>query len=117
MGKGSGRRLTNQKSRFRLPGEIIETCRSDDHAFERERYWIATLMPTANISPGGVGGRVRPKPKPRRFQWEIDIERAGMRRYIARVLISKLYDGNCEKYGVSKTDLVRIREVANGPRC
>lgn len=117
VGKGSGSRLANQKRVFALPGEIIEECRSDDHAFEREIHWIKTLMPTDNKNVGGLGGRVRPRRKPRLTKEYREIEAMGSRRYAARFLLTKLSEVNCEHWGVSKVGLDRIREVANGPRC
>lgn len=117
VGKGSGRRLTNQKRRFRCDGEIIERCRSDDHAFDRERHWIKQLMPTENRSAGGYGGRCRPARKPRLPKEIRSIEQVGTRRAAARFLLTRLNEANCSRHGVSKVDLVRLREVANGPRC
>lgn len=125
VGKGSGRRLAAQKRKFRCSGEIIEECKSDDHAFEREKHWIAELRPTENMLPGGNGGRVRPKPLSaaakraiREFQkFEAELSEVGPRRYVARFLTRKLAEFNCEAFGVSKLDLNRLRAVANGPRC
>jgi hypothetical protein len=117
VGKGSGRRLSNQKLSFRLDGEILEHCRSDDHAFERERHWISLLMPSENKNPGGFGGRVRPRRAPRLPKEYRDIEAVGSRRYVARFLLTKLNERNCGRFGLSKIGLDRIREVANGPRC
>lgn len=119
IGKGSGTRLQDQKRRFGCDGEIIETCKSDDHAFERERYWIKTLMPTANISPGGNGGRVKPRRKTRVYidSVEREIEKVGSRRYCARLILSKVNEQVKIRLGLSNLDLNRLREVANGPRC
>ena len=41
----------------------------------------------------------------------------GQRRYAARFLLTRLNEANCGRYGVSKVDVVRLREVANGPWC
>lgn len=116
VGKGSGRRLANQTRRFGLPGEIIERCNSDDHAFEREIFWIAELRPTENRAPGGGGGRVRPKPISRdekRFIKDLaEVERIGTRRYAARMLLRFDTSGHLDP---SKLDA--IRRVANGPWC
>lgn len=116
VGKGSGRRLQAQQRNFRLPGEVIETCKSDDHAFERERHWIAALNPTDNISPGGNGGRCRPKPRKRETKFERELRQVGSRRYVARFLMTRINERNCERLGLSKVDLNRLRAVANGPR-
>lgn len=116
IGKGSGRRLANQKRKFSLAGEILEECRSDDHAFEREVYWIKQLRPTANKLAGGYGGRVKPKPLSRdekKFFRELEeIERVGSRRYAARMLLRFDTRGHIDP---SKLDA--IRQVANVPRC
>jgi hypothetical protein len=117
VGKGTNRRLQHQIRKFGCPGEIIEICKSDDHAFERERFWIAMLKPTDNILAGGNGGRARARRKPKTNKDMREIHRIGSRKYAAQVLIRKLYEGNCEQYGVSKVALNRLREVANGPRC
>jgi hypothetical protein len=104
VGKGSGTRLRIQIGRFGLPGEIIESCRSDDHAFERERHWIKSLRPTDNRHPGGNGGRRRPKPK----------ARMASPASVARYLLLKLYPGNIAEFGVSMADYDRLIEVAGG---
>lgn len=117
VGKGSGRRLEAQKRRFGLEGEIIERDLTDDDAFARERHWIKTLMPSANISPGGNGGRTVARRKPRLDKALAEISRVGQRRYAARFLLTRLSEANCSRYGVSKLDIDRLREVANGPWC
>ena len=117
VGKGSGRRLQAQIRRFRCAGEVVEHCTSDDHAFEREIHWIAELRPTENKLAGGNGGRCQPKKRPRLAKEFHEIEQVGSRRYSARFLLRKLDELNCERFGVSKVDLFRLREVANGPRC
>ena len=43
-----------------------------------------------------------------------EIERVGSQKYTARWLCSRLHEGNCEQYGVSKVKLDRLREVAHG---
>jgi len=115
VGKGSGKRLANQKRRFRSDGEIIEWCRTEDKAFEREVHWIAELMPTENVLAGGNGGRVKRKKRQPAFLSEI--EKAGPRRYAARFLLTKLNELNCAQWGVSPENLIRLREMASGPRC
>lgn len=117
VGKGSGRRLETQKRRFNLDGEVIERDLNDDAAFARERHWIKQLMPSANVSPGGNGGRTVARPKPRLDKSFAEIARVGQRRYAARFLLTRLSEVNCSRYGVSKVDIDRLREVANGPWC
>lgn len=117
VGKGSGRRLDAQKRRFNLDGEVIERDLSDDDAFARERHWIKALMPSANISPGGNGGRTVARRKLRLDKSFAEIERVGRRRYAARFLLTRLNESNCVRHGVSKVEIDRLREVANGPWC
>jgi hypothetical protein len=38
------------------------------------------------------------------------------RRSIAKFLLRRLNEANCEQYGVSKVDISRLREVAYGAR-
>jgi hypothetical protein len=114
VGKGSGRRLQSQVRRFRCKGEIVEECKSDDHAFEREVHWIAELKPTENRLAGGNGGRCKPKRKPRLMKEFAEIERVGSRRYAAMFLLRKLDESNCERWGVSLESLARLRHVAAG---
>jgi hypothetical protein len=117
VGKGSGRRLETQTRKFGCDGEILEVCKSDDHAFRREIHWIALLRPSANILRGGNGGRRKPRKSARRSRDMIEIDRVGSRRYAARFLLTKLDERNCASLGLSKVDVSRLREVANGPRC
>jgi hypothetical protein len=121
VGTGTGRRIDAQKRRFGCDGEIIARDLNDDDAFKAERRWIAELMPTQNVHPGGNGGRCRPKPKTkaeREFAaFERKLHEEGPRRHVARFLLRKIDETNCEKVGVSKVDVSRLREVANGGWC
>lgn len=110
IGKGSGRRLTSQKSKFGLPGEIIAWFDKERDAYAHEIKMIAELKPTENKHPGGNGSRVF-KRRPRRQAWEIEIERVGSRRYAARALLRLDLRGY-----VDPSKLDAIRQVANGPR-
>lgn len=110
VGKGSGRRLESQKSKFRLPGEIIATFASESDAYAHEIKMIASLMPTENKHPGGNGSWTRKRVK-RKLGWEYEIERVGSRRYAARELLKLDLSGVLD---ASKIDA--IRQVADGPR-
>ncbi len=124
VGKGSGRRLDCQIKKFGMPGEVVETCTSDDHAFERERHWISVFKPTENRLPGGNGGRVRPKPissamkrAAKEYRAMVsEIERVGSKRFVAQFLVSRLSSENIGSFGVSEVELSRLRGVANGLR-
>jgi hypothetical protein len=111
IGKGSGRRLSSQKSKFKLPGEIIARFKKERDAYAYEIKMIDELMPTANKHPGGNGSRVY-KRRPRKQAWEIEIDRVGSRRYSARMLLRFDLAGL-----VDPSKLDAIRQVANGPRC
>jgi hypothetical protein len=47
---------------------------------------------------------------------ELQGRRMASRKMVARALLKKLNEANCEQYGVSKVDICRLREVANGAR-
>lgn len=120
VGKGSGRRLAAQKRKFGCDGEIIEACKSDDHAFKREIYWIEQLKPSENKNPGGLGGRVKPKRVKIDRAWaafERELKEVGPRRYVARFLAQKLDHNICEQYGVSQSSMAGILAVAHGAYC
>lgn len=38
----------------------------------------------------------------------------GQRKMLARTLLKKLNEDNCERYGVSKVEILRLREIAYG---
>jgi hypothetical protein len=43
-------------------------------------------------------------------------QQAKGRKMVARALLKKLNEDNCEQYGVSKVEISRLREAAYGPR-
>lgn len=134
VGKGCGRRHLISAKKHGGTAKIIERFDCEDAAFARERHWIAELMPQNNISPGGNGGRSRPASKwdvPKQYkgrlsktEWraavrsfqklQAEIDEVGSRKYVARFILSKIDERNCAEWGVSKVDLSRLREVANG---
>lgn len=115
VGKGSGRRLQSQQYAFHLPGEIVEHCKSDDHAFQRERHWISILQPTENISAGGNGGRAKKKRVwVGRTKLDVAMRKYGTRYGSAMVLLTFLDERNCEQYGVPKENIQIFRDyIAN----
>lgn len=64
VGKGSGRRLSDQKRRFGADGEILAEFADEDAAFRAEKRFIRDLCPLENKNPGGAGGRVGVPPAP-----------------------------------------------------
>ena len=115
VGKGSGRRSAASARRCGGVAEIVKRFSSEDKAFAFEREMIAKLSPEMNISAGGNGGRVKKRVRrATRRPALTEMERVGMRVYAARFLLTRLNEHNCEQYGVSKVDLSRLAEVANG---
>lgn len=109
VGKGSGRRLASQKSKYRCNGEVIRRFKRERDAFVFEIEMIALLKPQLNKHPGGNGNNA--KRAKRRQKWEIEIEHVGTRRYAARALLN--FD--LRPY-IDASKIEAIRQVANGPR-
>jgi len=133
VGKGSGRRIKQQEKRFGYPGRILEYLANERDAYEREVYWIKVLRPSENKNAGGAGKTSDPNPIPVSLrglvsdaEWELaekqvakefkEVDRVGVRRYAARFIMTRINERNAGVYGMSKVDLDRISEVANGPR-
>lgn len=134
VGKGVKGRAKASQRKHGGQIHILEDGLCDDDAFSRERYWIAELTPLNNLCPGGNGGRATPRSRfdlPKSLEGEVkpsewrkflreqdseeaEIERVGSKKHTARFLCRKLDERNCEKWGVSKIDLNRLREVAYG---
>lgn len=57
VGKGSGPRLSKQKSKFGASGEIVAFYEDEEEAYAAEVALIAELSPPFNIHPGGNGPR------------------------------------------------------------
>lgn len=134
VGKGCGHR--HKASARKHGGEpvILKRFSKELDAFKAEREYIAELLPQNNIAPGGNGGRSTPvsrfdlpkaleslvsKAAWRKSVLEAEAEaaemaRIGTRKYAARSLCQKMDESNCEQWGVSKLDMVRLREVAYG---
>jgi hypothetical protein len=47
---------------------------------------------------------------------ERTMPRNASRRRLAKFLLKRLNEANCEQYGISKVDISRLREVAYGAR-
>lgn len=131
VGKGSGSRLKQQEKRFGFAGKIIEHVADEHNAYAREVYWISQLKPTLNKNRGGAGSfRQDVVPSALRGLYTLEewkreerkadadqrkMEKIGTRRYAAAILLRHLDERNCESFGLSKVDISRFREVANGP--
>lgn len=89
IGKGTGRRFHNQKRRFGGDdgSAIIERCKSETHAFKRERELIAEMGPQLNKCAGGNGGRKK-RVYYRRSKDEMLMAKIGTRAFAARVLLA-----------------------------
>lgn len=118
IGKGTGRRAHVSARKFDGLPYILANFDCEDKAFAHERELIAIHNPPMNVCAGGNGGRSRPKHAVRLPAWWrksiAEIERVGSRVYAARLLVARIDETNCEGLGVSKVDLFRLREVANG---
>ena len=91
IGKGRGRRLSDQRRRFGLPGEIVKAFRSDRAAYNYEAKLIAKLKPCHNKVAGGGGAIARRNLKlPDWFTRQLrEIEKIGSRRWVARELLKR----------------------------
>jgi hypothetical protein len=134
VGKGCGNRHKASARKHGGQPKILARFNKEAEAFDAEVQYIAELMPQNNVASGGYGGRATPvsrfdipkalvgivsKAEWRRGLLEADAEaaaiaRLGSRRYAAISLCQRLDESNCERWGVSKLDLFRLREVANG---
>lgn len=105
IGKGSGRRLYNQKRKYRCEGEIVREFAKEADAYKYEIECIATERPELNIHKGGNGSWVR-RPKRRKTKIEREIERVGSRVYVARFLVDRCF------YRLKPDQLERLKKVA-----
>lgn len=105
VGKGSGNRLSSQKSAHRCKGEILEGHRRERDAYRRERDFIAELKPLRNRHPGGNGSIATPIRARRKYGWEKEIERIGSRCYAARELLRFDLSGYLDR---SKIEAIRL---------
>ena len=108
VGKGSGGRLQKQIKRFAVLGEIVKWFKSEREAYAHERRLIEQLKPVLNRCAGGGGPRKGGR-EPRRFPWEIEMERIGTRVYAARGLLR--FD--LRPY-LPESKIDQIRQVAYG---
>jgi hypothetical protein len=111
VGKGLARRAKQQSKRFCRPFYIERRFSTEDGAFSFERRLISELSPELNVVAGGGGGRVTSKPA-RQPSWEREMDKVGIRRYVARALLRFDLQNH-----VAASKIDRIRQVANGPRC
>lgn len=86
VGKGKGRRLANQKWRFKAEGEVLKRFATERAALNYECKLIAKLNPPLNQLAGGGGALERIKVQ--RLQVG---ERAAPRAYVARMLCNRFW--------------------------
>ena len=116
VGKGTGRRAKESARKHGGEAVIAEWFDDESKAFARERELIAELLPLNNISPGGNGGRSKPKaesPEARRNRkeferFEREYHEVGPRRYVARFLLSRFANQ------IAPSKLEMVRQVAHG---
>lgn len=122
VGKGTGRRYKESARRHGGEGKILERFDCEDKAFARERELINEWQPALNVSTGGTGGRVKPKPISSEMKRALreqereqrEMREVGLRRYIARWLLGKDLGAvlpASEVAGIRQ----RLEPVANGP--
>jgi hypothetical protein len=89
VGKGSNRRLADQRQRFGLDGAEIARFAFEVDAYDFERTRIAEINPVLNRIAGGGGVRKQKVQarEPRRTKEEMLMDRLGTRVYAARCLL------------------------------
>lgn len=118
VGKGSGRRKHQSAKKHNGTPVILEEFDDEAKAYKSEVSWISELRPQNNRNRGGGGNVARPVKRSKysaRLEAEMkEMMRIGTQRYAAIELCKRLDVSNCEQWGVSKLDLFRLHEVANG---
>ena len=131
VGKGSGRRFQVQKKKFGLDGDILERGLTEEEAYLREVHWISVLKPTLNRNKGGGGSRACQLLVPLGYrdliteaemaaqmkQSEAEyktMEKMGTQKYVAKMMLGFISEANCARFGLSKVDVNRLRNVVYG---
>ena len=91
-----------------LPEPVVSPRRD----LRRQKARGRKMVPTAQ-SRGARKAKERTMPKKPKPEPKADERR---RKLLARALLKKLNENNCEQYGISKVDISRLREVAYGAR-
>jgi hypothetical protein len=104
IGKGTGKRLSKQRSSYKLEGEIIWECKSEKEAYKRERELVEMFSPLLNLCAGG-GGSMAVK---RRTYTRREPTQRELRIDVAKQLITRW------PYAIPPSKIERIRQVANG---
>jgi hypothetical protein len=114
IGKGTGRRLEDQKRRFKCEVRVIKWFKSEASAFKFEAFQITDRSPIFNKKPGGSGGRVKTTAlrKPKLTEIENGIQELGSRVYVARALLG--FDLSRQ---IDASKIETIRQVAYGSGC
>lgn len=90
IGKGTSRRLAQQRRNFGLDGHELAWFKTEQDAYAFERIAISEYQPWLNRHPGGNGSWAIPKPVPK-IHKDADtrlMERIGTRAFAARILLS-----------------------------
>lgn len=112
IGKGTNRRHIVSSRRFNNEAVIIAYFRKESYAYDFEREMIAEHKPIMNKCLGGNGPYTKKRRARRREKWEMEIERLGSRRYVAKLLLK--YEYFLPFHGISASKIEEIRGVANG---
>lgn len=110
IGKGTGRRLADQKRRFMADGEIIAEFTSERAAFGHEKRLIAKENPPLNRCGGGGGGifgRSNPAIYKEEMLWEtvarairaLRVPQAHFRYFDMKPALEKFVQAMVVKYG------------------
>jgi hypothetical protein len=104
IGKGSGKRLQNQKRKFQLNGEIADYYTKESDAYKAEKLLIAKEKPFLNKCAGGNGNCVT---KTRKTSFEVLYDKIGSKALAARICMNFVHLCDASK-------VEQIRRVAYG---
>lgn len=102
IGKGTSRRLAQQRTNFGLDGHELARFKTEQDAYNFERIAISHHNPWLNKHPGGNGSWSQPSTQPKmdrqtRDDYEL-MKRIGTKAFAARILLS------CKDKGIVTMD-------------
>ncbi len=106
VGKGSGRRVFVQAAKIGGNGSIAARFKREQDAYAHEVKLIAELAPRLNKCRGGNGSTAT-KRRNVSPAWVREMDRIGLRAYVARLLLR--FDHN-----LSPSKIDEIRRIAHG---